>query len=123
MSQAESRQPDQEPQPSFEQALQELQQIVAELERGDIGLEESLQKFERGVKLLRCCYQILEQAEQRIEILTGIDEQGRPVTEPFDASATIEQTSGAAGRRRQQTQSSGLFDQPTDDAQPDDDVL
>ncbi|HID23679.1 MAG TPA: exodeoxyribonuclease VII small subunit [Planctomycetaceae bacterium] len=88
---------------SFEDALQELQQIVSELEEGEIGLEESLERFERGIALLRSCYRILERAEQRIEILVGFNAEGEPVTEPFQASATVEQSGGRAGRRPRRT--------------------
>ena len=75
---------------SFEGSLAELQQIVNDLEEGHLGLEASLARFEDGIRLLRSCYRILEQAEQKIEILTGADALGNPVTEPFDASATFE---------------------------------
>jgi exodeoxyribonuclease VII small subunit len=76
--------------PTFEGSLAELQQIVQDLEEGKLGLEVSLSRFEEGIRLLRNCYQILEAAEQKIEILTGVDEAGTPVTAPFDASATFE---------------------------------
>ena len=82
--------------PPFEQLLAELQQIVADLEDGEQGLEESMQKFEVGTGLLKTCYNILAQAEQRIEILTGLDRDGNPVTEPFDSTATIDR----AGRNK-----------------------
>ena len=84
---------------SFEDSLAELQRIVGDLEDGSVGLEESMRRFEQGVRLLRQCYKVLEQAEQKIEILTGSDAAGIPVIAPFDASATHEQSS-AAGRRR-----------------------
>lgn len=76
--------------PSFEESVQELQQIVGQLEDGSLPLEESMQQFERGISLLRNCYQVLEQAEQRIEILTGVSEDGTAETAEFDASATFE---------------------------------
>ena len=80
--------------------MAELQQVVAELEEGEIGLEESMRRFEQGMSLLRHCYALLENAEQRIEILSGHDAEGNPVTEPFDASATHEATAPRAGRRK-----------------------
>ncbi len=73
---------------SFEESLVELQVIVQALEQGDLSLDDSLAQFENGVGLLRRCYQTLEAAEQKIELLTGIDKDGNPVTEPFDATAT-----------------------------------
>jgi len=72
---------------SFEDRLARLQEIVSLLEDGQIGLEESLQRYEEGVKLLRECYATLERAEQKIEILSGFDPEGRPRTEPLDDSA------------------------------------
>jgi exodeoxyribonuclease VII small subunit len=71
----------QDPVPSFEQSLRELETIVASLERGDLTLEASLAAFERGVALTRTCRQALDAAEERVRILTD----GRPdaVPEPF----------------------------------------
>lgn len=86
--------------PRFEDSLAELQQIVSQLEGGTLGLEQSLGEFERGVKLLRTCYRILEGAEQKIELLTGINAQGEPETVPFDATATYDAKEQAVGRRR-----------------------
>jgi exodeoxyribonuclease VII small subunit len=76
--------------PTFERSIFELQSIVGQLEDGSLPLEESMQQFERGISLLRNCYQVLEHAEQRIEILTEIAEDGTTETKPFDASATFD---------------------------------
>src|SRR5262249_50315978 len=76
--------------PTFEAALERLQAIVHELEEGELGLEASLGRFEDGISLLRACYRLLEQAEQRIEILTGTDGEGNPITAPFDATSTMD---------------------------------
>jgi exodeoxyribonuclease VII small subunit len=92
--------------PSFETSLAELQQIVAQLEAGSLGLEQSLCEFERGVKLLRTCYRFLEDAGQKIELLVGFNDQGVPVTEPFDAAATYDAKEQAVGRRRSSRKSS-----------------
>jgi len=54
----------------FEQSLGELESLAEQLEGGDISLEESLLKFERGVQLARNCQQVLKQAELRVEQLT-----------------------------------------------------
>lgn len=54
---------------SFETSLAELEQIVGKLERGDLPLEESLELFEKGIKLSRECRERLTKAERRIEIL------------------------------------------------------
>ncbi len=76
--------------PTFEQALTQLEQIVQKLERGDQPLEESLKLYEEGVRLSRLCQRKLEEAEGRIEMLLkdargepGRDEQGRPLTRPL----------------------------------------
>ena len=72
---------------TFESALAELEKIMRELEDGQIGLEESLAHYEKGVTLLRKCYGQLQKAEQRIMLLKGVDGDNRPVTEPFEALA------------------------------------
>ncbi len=68
---------------TFEASLEALEQIVRELERGDLSLERSLELFERGIKLSRECQERLSQAERRIEVLLR-DNQGRPIVAPFD---------------------------------------
>ncbi len=56
---------------TFETALQELEKIVAQLEAGDLTLEESLSLFEKGQKLADFCNTQLEQATLRVEMLTS----------------------------------------------------
>jgi exodeoxyribonuclease VII small subunit len=68
---------------SFEAAIERLQTIVEELEGGSLSLEESIARYEEGVKLSRRLTQTLDQAEKRIERLSaGAD--GEPATEPMD---------------------------------------
>ena len=55
----------------FEQGLNELESLVETMERGDLDLEDALKSFERGVALARHCSEILKQAEQRVQILSG----------------------------------------------------
>ncbi|MDZ7615984.1 MAG: exodeoxyribonuclease VII small subunit [Patescibacteria group bacterium] len=74
--------------PRFEQAVEQLEAIVRALEEGDLGLEEALGRYEQGVKLLRHAHALLKRAERRVELLTGMNEQGQPRTEPFDDRAT-----------------------------------
>jgi exodeoxyribonuclease VII small subunit len=76
--------------PKFEACLVELQDVVRLLEEGTLDLDDSIARFERGISLLRRCYQALERAEQKIELLTGFDRSGNPVTAPFDAAATLD---------------------------------
>jgi exodeoxyribonuclease VII small subunit len=75
--------------PNFEKSLERLEEIVHLLEEGKLGLGESLARYEEGVKLLRQSYELLERAERRIELLTGVDAEGNPISEPFDCTATI----------------------------------
>lgn len=79
-----------EPVISFEGAVDSLQRIVADLEEGQLGLEESLARFEQGIGLLKNCYRILEQAEQKIELLVKMEPDGREVSTTFDSSATFD---------------------------------
>ncbi|MGD8588055.1 MAG: exodeoxyribonuclease VII small subunit [Chromatiales bacterium] len=66
----------------FEEALSELESLVEALERGDQTLEESLKSFERGVVLTRTCQKALDEAEQKVRILSGETEQEE--LEPFE---------------------------------------
>ena len=54
---------------NFEEAMKKLEQITAELEKGDLSLDESVKKFEEGIKLSKECNKILEDSEKRINIL------------------------------------------------------
>ncbi len=87
--------------PNFEQALERLETLVHELEEGRIGLAEGLDRYEEGIKLLRQCYELLENAERRIELLSRVGVAGEPVTEPFDdAQQSLEEKSDQRSRRR-----------------------
>jgi exodeoxyribonuclease VII small subunit len=55
----------------FNQGLEELESIVRKMEAGDLTLDESLQNFEKGIKLSRKCNKALQDAEQKITILTA----------------------------------------------------
>lgn len=79
-------------QPSLEESLEQLERIVHRLEAGEIGLSEALQQYEKGVRLLRACYDLLETAERRIELLSGVDAEGRPLATPMDEpSASLDE--------------------------------
>ena len=67
---------------TFEASLEALEQIVRQLESGDLPLDKSLELFEQGIRLSRECQDRLSQAERRIEILLR-DNQGRPVVSAF----------------------------------------
>jgi exodeoxyribonuclease VII small subunit len=87
---------------TFEQALTDLEAVVRELEEGKIGLEDALERYERGVGLLKHCYSLLRTAEQRIMKLTGLDAQGRPILEAFAAGAEEAPAAKAATTTRRQ---------------------
>jgi len=67
----------------FETALARLEEIVQELEKGELPLEQSLKLFEEGVKLARICNVRLEEAERKVEILLK-DKGGKMTVRPFD---------------------------------------
>ena len=56
-------------QPTFEEALRQLETLAEQIERGEIGLEESIHKYEQGMKLVAQCRSILNRAEQRVQRL------------------------------------------------------
>ena len=64
----------------FEAALEQLEALVSAMEEGDLSLEESLQSFEKGIKLTRECQSALSKAEQKVQKL--VDDAG--TTEPLD---------------------------------------
>ena len=68
---------------TLEASLEALEQIVHQLESGDLPLEKSLELFEHGIRLSRECQDRLSQAERRIEVLMR-DNQGRTVAAPFE---------------------------------------
>jgi exodeoxyribonuclease VII small subunit len=72
----------------FEECLQRLEQILEELEKGDIPLERSLQLFEEGMKLSTSCRKELEEAEGRVEIL--LKQNGKVQAEPYEPAQAAE---------------------------------
>ena len=80
----------QTPPKSFEEALQELEQILADIEAGELGLEESLVKYERGNFLIHHCRAVLGQAEKQIELLSKSADGGLTAT-PMPDRASAEQ--------------------------------
>jgi exodeoxyribonuclease VII small subunit len=72
--------------PTFEASLGELEQIVRELEKGDLPLEQSLALFEKGMQLSASCKAQLEEAETRVELL--MKRGSGTVAVPFDPDKT-----------------------------------
>ena len=66
----------------FEKSLQQLEKIVSNMESGELGLEESLTQFEKGIKLAKNCQDTLANAELRVEQL--IEKNGLQQTIPFE---------------------------------------
>ncbi|WDE96950.1 exodeoxyribonuclease VII small subunit [Lentisphaera profundi] len=60
----------------FEEALGELEQIVQEMELGELSLEESFKKFEKGNALAKVCAGKLTEVEKKVKVLKGISEEG-----------------------------------------------
>jgi len=73
---------------SFEQAMAQLEKIVSQIASGEIGLEESLAIYEKGMELVRRCRTILDRAEKRIEMLS--QSNGALIAEPTKPSAQEE---------------------------------
>ena len=93
-------------QPKFEEALEKLEKIVGELEAGELSLDESLKRFEEGVRLARMCSKRLQEAEKKIEIVRK-REDGSLETEDFEAAEGQEEgirgprvSTGGKGKRK-----------------------
>ena len=67
---------------TFEQSISELEEIVSELENGDVTLDESLSLFEKGIKLSKGCQKMLDEAEKKVSILMT-DDNGEIQKEEF----------------------------------------
>jgi exodeoxyribonuclease VII small subunit len=87
---------------SFEESLEQLEKIVADLESGKLGLADALARYEQGVKHLKSCQQLLERAERKIELLSGVDADGNPITHPYEEGEddSLEAKAAARGQRR-----------------------
>lgn len=70
----------------FEAAIEELEQVVEQLESGDLSLEDSLAAFEKGVGLVKLCNQRLTEVEKKVELLVK-DKEGNLQLKPFESGA------------------------------------
>jgi exodeoxyribonuclease VII small subunit len=108
---------------SFEDAFSRLEEIVRLLEEGQLGLTDSLARYEDGVKYLKHCHQALQLAERKIALLTGLDSDGNPMTESFDeAEQTLEEKQNSRSRRRSQTGSGAANAEDVESGDDDSDV-
>ncbi|MFC1798617.1 exodeoxyribonuclease VII small subunit [Thermodesulfobacteriota bacterium] len=77
---------------TFEQSMKQLEQIVEQLESGDLPLEKALKKFEDGIQLAKSCSSMLDETEKKITLLTQ-DRDGEISEQPFsDASIDTDNT-------------------------------
>lgn len=83
----------------FEQAMEKLEQIVSQLESGEVSLEDALKKYEEGVRLSRLCTEKLNQAERKIELLTRTL-SGEVAIGSFDASGGAPAEEREKGKRK-----------------------
>ncbi len=88
------------PELNFEQSIANLEEIVRDLEDGQLTLEAALAKYEAGVGLLKNCYEKLTAAETRISLLAGVDADGKPILEPFEHTASVNPDNPERKRRR-----------------------
>lgn len=65
----------------FEQALKDLEALVARMESGELTLDDSLKTFEEGIRLSRSCQQALASAEQKVQIM--LEQNGESVAQEF----------------------------------------
>ena len=72
---------------NLEQSLADLENLVEELESGDLPLEKAMKKFEEGIKLTRSCQKALKDAEQKVEIL--LKSAGGESLEDFEAEEDL----------------------------------
>ena len=91
-----------------------LEQVVRQLEEGRLGLSESLECYEHGVKHLKQCYRALETAERKIELLAGVDAEGNPISEPFDeGEMSLDEKATSRSKRRSRKRPDDLGTQTT----------
>jgi exodeoxyribonuclease VII small subunit len=81
----------------FEAALAELEKVLRDLEDGTTTLDDALAKYERGVALVRACHAQLQAAEQKIRLLAGLTDDGKPDLKPFEHTSAIERAKPKRG--------------------------
>lgn len=110
----------------FEQSLEQLKQVVAELENGNLSLTESLEMYQQGIANLKQCHASLENAKKQIEILVDLDSDGNLQTQAFDDSASSQGNHGVRRSTAMKSQTDEIEDfepEEDDDYEDDDDGL
>ena len=74
--------PDKKPSADFETSLKRLETLVTQMEQGDMPIEDALKAFEEGIGLTRECQTILDQAEQKVQVL--VEDRGAIEARPLD---------------------------------------
>lgn len=74
---------------TFEQSMKQLEQIIQELESGDLPLEKAIKKFEEGIQLSRFCSKMLDETEKKVSILLE-DSEGNITETPFPSEGEAE---------------------------------
>ena len=114
---AKKKKPTSETPIAFESSFEELQQIVNQLENGQLSLGDSLASYETGIKRLRECYQALDQAEQKIKQLVDLDEDGNLITTDFKSdTASAAKRKSAKSKSGRSKADSNVADEPEDDS-------
>ena len=105
--------------PTFEATFEKLSDIVDKLEDGELPLAEALARYEQGIAAYRQCRETLEQAERKLELLTGVDTAGNPITQPFtDGAGELADQVGNRTRRKGRRKSDKSNDDDDDDQIP-----
>lgn len=91
--------------PSFEDAMQRLDEIVAGMEDSELSLEEMISTYEEGVSLLKLCRQRIDGARRRVEVISADLEGGKASLSSFEATATDDEASEQAEKPRSATRS------------------
>lgn len=112
---AKKKKPKTETPIAFEDAFDELQEIVGQLEDGQLTLGQSLSQYEKGIARLRECYQALGQAEQKIKMLVNLDEDGNLITTDFKSdTASAAKRKESAARKKKSASNSDEDDDSVD---------
>ena len=121
---AKKKKPTTETPITFENSFQELQEIVNQLENGQLSLGDSLASYETGIKRLRECYQSLDQAEKKIKQLVDLDEDGNLITTDFKSdTASAAKRKAADGKAAKRKPSQTKTDSNAADEHEDDSLF